>query len=79
VAISPTLLSSLAGLVTTLVNIYTAREGEWSIMALLTTIVTGLSASGSLILLIIYRFGKLVKIKEEHEMETKAGFQRVNP
>ncbi|KAE8334762.1 hypothetical protein BDV26DRAFT_287303 [Aspergillus bertholletiae] len=75
----PTLLSALAGLVTTLVNIYTAREGEWSIMALLTTIVTGLSASGSLTLLIIYRFGKLVKVKQEHEMETKAGFQRVSP
>jgi hypothetical protein len=48
-------------------------------MALLMTIVTGLSASGSLILLIIYRFDKLVKVKKDHEMEIKVGFQRVSP
>ena len=48
-------------------------------MALLTIITTGLSASGFLALVIIYRCGKLVKIKQEHDFEVSAGFHRVMP
>lgn len=73
----PTLLNATAGLLTSVVNIYTAKEGDWSIMALLATIVTGLSAAGFLALVIIYRFGRLVKVKQEHELEMSAGFHQV--
>ncbi|KAK5677002.1 hypothetical protein LTS12_029477, partial [Elasticomyces elasticus] len=57
----PTLLNAAAGLLTSLVNIYTAREGNWSVMALLTIIITSLSASGFLALVVIYKFKKLVR------------------
>ena len=62
----PTLLNALAGLLTTIVSIYTGHDGDWSIMALITVIALGLSAACSLSLVMIYKFGKLEKLKQEH-------------
>ncbi|KAJ5741591.1 hypothetical protein N7533_011000 [Penicillium manginii] len=62
----PTLLNALAGLLTTIISLYTAHGGNWSIMALLTVIASGLSVASCLALLIIYKFGKLEKLRQEH-------------
>ncbi|KAG0156276.1 hypothetical protein PDIDSM_3453 [Penicillium digitatum] len=62
----PTLLNALAGFLTTIISLYTAHDGDWSIMVLLTVITSGLSVACSLILLYIYKFGKLQKLKREH-------------
>ncbi|KAJ6102303.1 hypothetical protein N7486_004730 [Penicillium sp. IBT 16267x] len=62
----PTLLNALAGLVTTLVSLYTGHHRDWSIMALLTVIVSGLSIASSLGLFIVYKFRKLELLKQEH-------------
>jgi hypothetical protein len=67
-------LNALAGLLTTIINIYTAQNGEWSIMALLTVIASGLSVASSLGLFIIYKFGRLEKLKEEHQNEILQGY-----
>ena len=75
----PTLLNAVAGLLTILINLYTARDGNWSIMALLAIIAAGLSAACSLALVVIYKFGKLEKVKREHDLEVNAGFRRVSP
>ena len=69
----------MAGLLTVLINLYTARDGDWSIMALLAIIAAGLSAACSLALAVIYKFVKLEKVKREHELEVNAGFRRVSP
>lgn len=69
----------MAGLLITLINIYTARDGDWSIMALLTVITAGLSTASSLALVIIYRLGKLEKVKKEHKLEMNADFCRMSP
>ncbi|KAL4745865.1 uncharacterized protein BDW70DRAFT_166201 [Aspergillus foveolatus] len=74
----PTCLNSLAGLLTTIINIYTAKSGDWSIMALLTTIMTGLALSISVTLTVVYKFGKLQRLRQEHDMEIKAGFCKVS-
>ncbi|KAH3183673.1 hypothetical protein KXV92_006899, partial [Aspergillus fumigatus] len=37
----PVAMNAAAGLATTLINIYTARSGNWSFMALVTTVMTG--------------------------------------
>ncbi|KAJ5084787.1 hypothetical protein NUU61_009366 [Penicillium alfredii] len=66
----PTLLNALAGLLTTFINIYTAHHGDWSIMALLTVIASGLSVASSSGLVIIYKFRKLEKVKQEHWQAT---------
>ncbi|KAJ5946399.1 hypothetical protein N7454_003238 [Penicillium verhagenii] len=62
----PTLLNAFAGLVTTLISLYTSHQGDWSIMVLLTVIASTSSMTASLVLLIIYRFVKLRMLKEEH-------------
>lgn len=75
----PTCLNACAGLLTTLINIYTARDGDWSIMALLTVVATGLSAVISLVLTSFYKFWKLKLVKQEHDRQTRVGWERVYP
>ena len=65
---SPILLNALAGFLTTIISLYTAHDGDWSIMVLLTVITSGLSVACSLILLYIYKFGKLERLKQEHNL-----------
>ncbi|KAJ5593424.1 hypothetical protein N7537_010328, partial [Penicillium hordei] len=52
-------------LLTTIINIYTAKNGDWSIMAVLTSIDSSLSVA-SVILIYIYKFRKLKMVIEEH-------------
>ncbi|KAE8386944.1 hypothetical protein BDV23DRAFT_196094 [Aspergillus alliaceus] len=75
----PTSLNAAAGLLTTMVNIYTAKDGKWSIMSLLTVIVTALSSTASLALALFYKFWKMATIKREHDMEQEAGWRLVYP
>ncbi|KAJ5883440.1 uncharacterized protein N7473_010326 [Penicillium subrubescens] len=63
----PTLLNSSAGLLTTMVSLYTGHGGDWSIMALLTVIVSSLSVASSFFLLIVYKLVKLEEVKREHD------------
>ncbi|EED20946.1 conserved hypothetical protein [Talaromyces stipitatus ATCC 10500] len=65
----PTLLNALAGLLTTLVNIYSAQDGDWSIMALLTVILTATVMVVSGTLTAYFYFFKLAEIKKEHEAD----------
>ncbi|PWY96005.1 hypothetical protein BO94DRAFT_552807 [Aspergillus sclerotioniger CBS 115572] len=75
----PTFLNAMAGLVSTLINIYTAQGGDWSIIAIMTVIATGLSMVVSMTLTIFYKFCKLESVKREHEMEISARFHKVSP
>jgi hypothetical protein len=47
-------------------------------MAVVTVVVTGMSTAVALSLTIIYKFGKLERVKREHEMEIEAGFHMVS-
>lgn len=69
----PTLLNALAGLLSTIISLYTAHDGDWSIMALLTVIASGLSVASASGLLIIYKFGKLERLKQEHILIVSCG------
>ena len=64
---------------TTIINIYTAKNGDWSIMALLTFIASSLSVVSSVILIYIYKFRKLKMVIEEHLREVEFQTNRVNP
>ncbi|KAL4947081.1 hypothetical protein BDW69DRAFT_199917 [Aspergillus filifer] len=75
----PMLLNTAAGLLTSLVNIYTAKDGCWSVMALLTVIVSGVLALLSTALMVFYKFWKLRIVMEDHERETRAGICNVVP
>jgi hypothetical protein len=41
----PGLLNSVIGLITALINIYTAQNGLWSVTAIVTVVLTGTSAA----------------------------------
>ncbi|KAL3484451.1 hypothetical protein BJX62DRAFT_248413 [Aspergillus germanicus] len=75
----PTLLNTAAGLLTSLINIYTAKGGDWSVMALLTVIVSGVLAATSGGLMVFYKFWKLRIVEADHERETRAGISQVYP
>lgn len=62
------MLNAVAGFLTSLINIYTARDGDWSIMAVLTVVVTAGTALASLVFLAFY-FVKLAQVRYEHEQE----------
>ncbi|QSS66488.1 hypothetical protein I7I51_07345 [Histoplasma capsulatum] len=63
----PGLLHSAAGLITTLINVYTAQSGDWSVMAISTVAVTGLSATSTAGLFLYYNFVKLGRLKKAYE------------
>jgi hypothetical protein len=50
-----------------MVSLYTGHGGDWSIMALLTVIVSSLSVASSIFLLIVYKLVKLEEVKREHD------------
>lgn len=69
----PCMMNSGAGLLTTLVNIYTARDGSWSVMALMTTITTAVSLSMSVGLFVVYKFIWLKNVRDNYESVLRAG------
>ncbi|KAH8430088.1 uncharacterized protein LDX57_007758 [Aspergillus melleus] len=66
---TPIIMNAAAGLATTLINIYTARDGDWSIMALITTIITGVTLVTSFSLAMVFKFIKLKEVQEAHVRE----------
>jgi len=60
-------LNSIAGLLTTVVNVYTAQKGVWSITAKITAIVTGSCAGVAGALFCLYNLWALKKVQEQHE------------
>ncbi|KAJ5033176.1 hypothetical protein NUH16_003092 [Penicillium rubens] len=64
---TPLSLNAAAGLLTTVINVCTSQGGDWSVMAIVTTTVTGATLSACSALLAIYKFYKLEKIIREDE------------
>jgi hypothetical protein len=60
-------LNAAAGLLTTVINVYTSQSGDWSVMAIVTTAVTGATLSVCSGLLAVYRFYKLEQVIKEDE------------
>ncbi|KAL6246594.1 hypothetical protein RBB50_006832 [Rhinocladiella similis] len=65
----PVTLNSVAGLITTLVNVYTAQHGVWSVTAKITAIVTGSCVGVGGGLFSLYNFGLLRRVQKSHERE----------
>lgn len=62
-------MNSVAGLITTLVNVYTAQHGVWSVTAKVTAIVTGSCVGVGGFLFLVYNFGLLRSIQKTHLKE----------
>ena len=63
----PATLNSVAGLLTTVVNVYTAQRGVWSITAKITAIVTGSCVGIAGGLFALYNFWVLQRVRSAHE------------
>jgi hypothetical protein len=72
----PGCLNSLAGLISTLINVYSQQSGAWSITARVTAIVTGSVMVITGCLFAIYNFGILGRVKRRHGREMDVGFGR---
>jgi len=67
----PGFLNSIAGLLSTLINVYTAQHGDFSITAKVTAIVTGACTGINLVLFLLYNNWILSKVRSSHERELK--------
>jgi hypothetical protein len=62
-------MNSLAGMITSIVNIYTAQHGVWSITARITAIVIGSCLIIAGLLFALYNFWALRRVRKVHEAE----------
>lgn len=60
-------MNSVAGLLTTVVNVYTAQKGVWSITAKITAIVTGSCVGVAGGLFALYNFWVLQRVRQTHD------------
>lgn len=65
----PGCLHSLAGLISTFVNVYSSQHGHWSVTAWATAAATGGAMLITGTLYSIYNFSILAKVKKSHEDE----------
>jgi hypothetical protein len=69
----PGCLNSLAGLISTLTNVYSQQGGMWSITARVTAIVSGTIMVITGCLFVIYNFWVLARVKKRHGREMQLG------
>ncbi|KAH5469558.1 hypothetical protein HBI22_195600 [Parastagonospora nodorum] len=67
----PALLNSIAGLVSTLVNIYSAQDGQYSVTAKVTVVVTAACSAVAALLFLLYNMVMLKLVKRKHEREIR--------
>jgi hypothetical protein len=70
----PGCLNSLAGLISTLTNVYSQQGGSWSITARVTAIVSGAIMVITGCLFVIYNFWVLAGVKKRHGREMDHGY-----
>lgn len=61
--------NSIAGLISTLINVYSQQGGRYSITAKVTVVVTGSCAVVTAVLFLLYNFCILELVKRKHSEE----------
>ncbi|ORY05165.1 hypothetical protein BCR34DRAFT_544032 [Clohesyomyces aquaticus] len=67
----PCLMNSIAGLLSTLVNVYSARDGQYSVTAKATLGVTGAFSVVGAALFLLYNYVALSSVKRKHRHEVR--------
>lgn len=65
----PGCLNSFAGLISTLVNVYSQQDGVWNITAKVTAIVSGSIMVITAVLFALYNFWVLARVKRSHSRD----------
>jgi hypothetical protein len=68
----PALLNSIAGLISTIVNVYSAQDGQYSVTARATLVVTAACSVVAAALFLLYNTIMLGIVRRRHEREIKA-------
>jgi len=68
----PLMLNGLAGVISTITNVYSQQKGEWRTQAIVAIIVEGSVLGCAALLFGLYNFWLLDKVKDEHEELTLA-------
>ncbi|KAF5850480.1 hypothetical protein GGP41_002733 [Bipolaris sorokiniana] len=68
----PALLNSIAGLISTIVNVYSAQDGQYSITARVTIVVTAACSVVAAALFLVYNTIMLGIVRRRHEREIAA-------
>ncbi|KAF2015406.1 hypothetical protein BU24DRAFT_421705 [Aaosphaeria arxii CBS 175.79] len=68
----PALMNSIAGLISTLVNVYSAQAGQYSVTAKATLVVTAACSTVTAALFLLYNTVMLSLVKRKHKRETDA-------
>lgn len=73
----PGCLNSFAGLISTLINVYSQQNGTWSVTARVTAVVTGACTVITGLLFALYNFWALGRVRRSHgrEMESIAAHE----
>lgn len=69
----PGCLNSLAGLIGTLINVYSQQDGAWSVTAKITAAVSGAAMVVTGCLFGLYNFWLLERVKSRHGKEMRDG------
>ena len=78
IALRPVFLNSIAGFIATFVNIYTAKNGFWSVTAIVTAIMTATFSVLGLSLYALFDQWLLSKIKRAHNNALNNGAEHVS-
>ena len=70
------MLNSAAGLISTVINIYSAQGGNLSVTAKMTLCVTGGFTGVFLILFVLYNFWALQRVKAKHQERLQMDIER---
>ena len=66
-------MNSIAGLISTIINVYSAQDGQYSITAKVTTIVTGACSVITAFCFLLYNNWALSRVRRHHLRETEEG------
>lgn len=69
----PGCLNSFAGLISTLINVYSQQGGAWSVTARVTAAVSGAAMVVTGVLFALYNFWLLQRVKTRHGREMREG------
>jgi uncharacterized membrane protein YgdD (TMEM256/DUF423 family) len=72
----PLVLNALAGLLATLVSVYTQQASEWSTQAIITVVIEGSIFVVNVVLFFVYNYWLLQRLRNDHEEAVGGGMEK---
>ncbi|SPQ22153.1 2a480a41-21f9-4083-ad49-37d2db8d5f7e [Thermothielavioides terrestris] len=72
----PLVFNALAGVLTTVTNVYTQQVGEWSTQAIIAIVIEASVLGTSFILFVVYNYWLLRRVRSEYEEQLEYGNEK---